>query len=54
MALTWANVRKKGLRTAMSVNVLGKQNSVINEAKQQTLKYGRRKALGAVRPIHFV
>lgn len=45
---TWASARSKGLRIAMIVTFGGGWHSVIKEAGRQSLKYGDRKALGAV------
>lgn len=47
LEVTWAGVRSKGVRTAMTVTFGGGWHSVIKEAGKQSLKYGGRKALGA-------
>jgi hypothetical protein len=45
---TWAATRSKGIRVAMSATFGGGWHSVIKEAGKQSLKYGGRKALGAI------
>ena len=51
LEVTWAGARSKGIRTAMTVTFGGGWRSVIKEAGKQSLKYGGRKALGAVTGI---
>lgn len=48
LEVTWAGARSKGVRAAMSVTFCGGWRSVIKEVGKQSLKYGGRKALGAV------
>ena len=45
---TWANVRSKGLRVCLVATFVSGWVSIVKEAGKQTLKYGGRKALGAV------
>lgn len=51
LEVTWTSARSKGVRTAMTVTFGGGWRSVIKEAGKQSLKYGGRKALGAVSGI---
>lgn len=48
---TWAKSRSKGIRFAMATTFGGGWRSVLKEAGKQSLKYGGRKALGAVTTI---
>lgn len=45
---TWAATRSKGIRVALASTFGGGWAAVINEAKNQSLKYGGRKALGCI------
>ena len=48
LEVTWANARSKGVRSALTLTFGGGWKSVMKEAGKQSLKYGGRKALGAV------
>lgn len=53
LEVTWAATRSKGIRYAMSATFVGGWRSILKEAGKQSLKYGGRKALGAITTMSY-